>query len=236
MNQSDYLLALENALRALKSTKTKRILNDYRIKFQDGLNDGLSEEEISELLGDPAIAASEESKTKAPPRAILLALDVFLISFFFILSYLILIAAALWAIASVLGGVTVTFNLPFATIPAMPRFAGIALGLALISLGILLFSGTISGFAFIKKLFLKYIRWHKLAWKGISTSRDTTPLGLSLAKRKNILNTMKFSAVFFVIFLAAAYAVFAVNANSLQFWHSYDWFKDPSFDLFLFKI
>jgi uncharacterized membrane protein len=60
MTQNNFISTMENKLKKLEQSERKDILADYNEHFISGLEEGRTEEEIAETLGNPALLAKAQ--------------------------------------------------------------------------------------------------------------------------------------------------------------------------------
>lgn len=156
--------------------------------------------------------------------------DVFAGLFFLLLAGfgIVLATAALsFGVAAVclLGGLNI-----HGLIPAMPYWCGAVLGLSLLALTALFVVGCVYYGAFLRQLIRSFGRFQHNALANASGLAVLPPLPISpqfSAKTKHHLRTIALIALaLFAACFVLSYAVCALSAGSLQFWHVWGWFAN----------
>lgn len=156
--------------------------------------------------------------------------DVFAGLFFLLLAGfgIVLAAAALsFGVAAVclLGGLNV-----HGLIPVMPYWCGAVLGLSLLALTALFAVGCVYYGAFLRQLIRSFGRFQHNALANANRLAVLPPLPISpqfSAKAKRRLRTTALIALaLFAACFVLSYAVCALSAGSLQFWHVWGWFAN----------
>jgi uncharacterized membrane protein len=235
MTKTAYLEQLKKELDRLNVADAEEILQEYEQHFAFKLADGYSEEEIAAKLGAPGSIAAQFAAGETNPRPrgkgtkILLGVWLTLLG---ILEAALDIAFAAFgvgvfgaAVASAAVGTCLIgrFNV-FELIPSMPYSGAILLGVCLLALAILFFVLTVYCFSFLRQFVRASVRWRKNVLSG--TTLPLLPLGPQFApkKRRALRNILLFSLVVFGVSFVVGYAVLALQASSLEFWHVYEWF------------
>jgi len=235
MTKKEYLEQLEGELNRLNVGDAEEIVSEYEQHFAFKLADGHSEEEIAVRLGDPSAIAAQfaddgtKQKTgktgKKVARVVwltLLAMPEALFDIVFAAFGVVIFGAA---VAFGAAGVCLIGRLNVAgLIPPMPYSGAILLGVCLLALAALFFVLGIYCFAFLRQLVRASVRWRtnvlsESALPLLPASPQFQP------KRRRILRAALLIAlaVFGVLFVIG-YAVLALNAGALEFWHVYGWF------------
>ena len=238
MKKTEFLNKLNDELKRRNVADAADILEEYEQHFDLKLADGYFEEEIAARLGDPAMLAAQFDETEdAPARktgskpltVIGLGLaDVFAGLFFLLLAgFGIVLAAAApsFGLAAVclLGRLNI-----YGLLPAMPYWCGAVLGLSLLALAVLFAVGCVYYAAFLRQLIRSFGRFRHNALANASGLAALPPLPISpqfSAKAKRRMRTAALlSLALFAASFVLAYAVCALSAGSLQFWHVWGWF------------
>ena len=161
MTKKEFMKKLK---RLLPEKDRKDILLDYEEHFLTGLNEGKTEEQIAEELGDPADVAREYGyvQGKMPTRNIIFAaIGIILFDLFIgisLVSTLISVWLSLWAavLAMLVGSVALIIGsvLAIALVP-LPWYVLLFAGISL--LGFTALSGI--GMIYVSKWFYKAIKW-----------------------------------------------------------------------------
>ena len=117
---------------------------------------------------------------------------------------------------------------PFVDLAAMPYPSALLLGLALLALTAACVVGSIYYFAFVRQLMKAYARFHQNA---LASSKDEAALPalpvhpqFSAACRRRLRTALLVSFVLFGVCFVLGFALSALLAGSLEFWHAWGWF------------
>lgn len=233
MTRNEFMEKLTEELRRRRVGDAAEVAEEYEQHFAFKLADGYSEEEIAARLGDPAALAAQFE----PPRrsAGLTRLWLSIVDLFFGI-----LSVFLGAFGVVLGACVVAFGatgicligglgrLPMVSLPSMPLWCGIILGLSLLGLAALSAVGCVWFFAFLRQTFRAYGRFRQNA---LAPCRGEAILpGLPLApqlsgKTKRRLRTAALAGlVLFAVCFVGGYLACSLAAGSPEFWHVWGWF------------
>lgn len=220
------------------------MVEEYEQHFAFKLADGYAEEKIAARLGDPAALAAQffddadgaGQKSGRPSAALTWMWLVWADLFFGIFAVLLLAFGIVLAACVVsFGAVGVCLigdlgRLAFISLPQMPYWCGVIIGLSLLALCALSVAGCIWFFAFFRQLLRAFGRFHQNA---LAPSRGSAVLpALAVnpqfsAKAKRRLRTAALvSLVLFAVCFVLSYVVCTLSAGSVQFWHVWGWFVD----------
>lgn len=182
MNKQEYLNTLNKYLKNISKEDKEDIMAEYETHFISGVEDGQTEEEISQELGHPKDIAKEINATLAIDRAestngvsniwqaIISVMGLGILNFFVILIPFVIIISLLF------GFITTTLSL--LVTPFMLVVKGVYNGfdaiqtidiyvvLASFGLGLILFTITYLLTKWSYKLIVKYLRWNISVVKG----------------------------------------------------------------------
>ena len=240
MTKNEFMTRLTNELHRRNVADAADVVEEYEQHFAFKLADGYSEEEISAKLGTPEeLAAQFESASPAAKKrpAVLTWLWLAWADLFFGLFSVLLLAFGVVLAACVLSfgltGVCLVGNLrtlPYVMLPEMPYWCGAILGLSLLALCALAVVGCVWFFAFLRQIWRAYGRFHQnaLAPSNGSAVLPELPIAPQFApKKKRHLRTAALAALLlFAVCFVLAYAVCALSAGNVQFWHVWGWFVD----------
>ena len=240
MTKKDFLATLETELRRKNVSDAADIIEEYTQHFDFKLSDGYSEEEIAAKLGDPKKIAAQyepEFAAKGKRSAVLTRLwlawaDLFFGLFsIFLLSFGVVLAVSALSFGVV--GLCLIFNLgalPFVTLPSMPYLCGAILGVCLSALCVLTVCGCVWFFAFIRRIFKAYGRFHQNMLAPCKGAAALPPLPVlpqfSAKKKRRLRSVALISLVIFAAFFVISYIICSLWAGSLQFWHVWGWFAN----------
>lgn len=238
MTKHEFMTRLDNELRRRNVEDAADVAQEYEQHFAFKLADGYSEEEIAAKLGSPEkLAAQFEAapqSAKKPSAALTWLWLVWADLFFGIFAVLLLAFGAVLAACVLsfgLTGVCLIGNLrtlPYIMLPEMPYWCGAILGLSLLALCVLSVIGCIWYIAFCRQIFRSYGRFHKntLAQSRGGAALPGFPIAPQFApKKKRQLRTAALvELLLFVVCFVLGYAVCALSAGNVQFWHVWVWF------------
>lgn len=236
MNKQTFMDELIKGLSAGHVEDADDILAQYEEHFMRKNADGYTEEEIASKLGDPAVIAEEyeaQPNARSPKKAnIPLAIGFAFLDIFAVLFFAVAFA---WVIALLVGALSFLFTgfclvaVPafppgVLIIPYIPYVSGAMLGIAILSLGVLMGVLTAYSFLLAKKSAAAFFKWQKALYSG----KKTVPYAvfpLANGKPKRVLRriTLTALAVFAVLF-AAAFILMVIQAGTFGFWHKWGWF------------
>ncbi|SHI16165.1 Uncharacterized membrane protein [Sporobacter termitidis DSM 10068] len=238
MNKHSYLNELKNQLKARNVEDIDELLAEYDEHFTRKMADGYTEEEIAAKLGKPAEIALQFASvgTKAEGKGAgklvvgigLAFADIFVASFFIVLSAWVLVLGAA-AVASALCGVCLLLGplLPqgIVFIPPMPYFGAVFLAVALIAFGVLLAVAAVYSWALAVQLCRAYRRWHKNMLSGGKYPPLAKHPMLKDVPRRRLRSAALIALVAFGVSFVIGYIVLSIGAGALEFWHVWHWFQ-----------
>ncbi|NLF37171.1 MAG: DUF1700 domain-containing protein [Clostridiaceae bacterium] len=239
MNKKEFMDIMKNSLLESGISDMEDILNEYEEHFLFKMADGFSEEEVSLKLGDPKELAKQfvqeapVIKVKKKNRFFtglgLGFLDIFVGCIFLVL-FIGVIALAAVAISSATAGVLLITKMNIASLlPVMPYKSAVMFSVGLIALAILVFITVVYGFLWFKQLLVSYSRFHKNCMAKASNKAvypaKATFLQVSGKLKRTLRGTILVSLVIFLVAFIGGYAVSALEAKALEFWHVWEWFQ-----------
>ena len=239
MNKKEFMDKLKNSLLESGISDIDDILNEYEEHFLFKMADGFSEEEVSLKLGEPKELAKQfvqeapVIKVKKKNRFFtglgLGFLDIFVGCIFLVL-FIGVIALAAVAISSATAGVLLITKMNIASLlPVMPYKSAVMFSVGLIALAILAFITVVYGFLWFKQLLVSYSRFHKNCMAKASNKAvypaKATFLQVSGKLKRTLRGTILVSLVIFLVAFIGGYAVSALEAKALEFWHVWEWFQ-----------
>ena len=235
MTKAEYLEQLKRELNRLDVGDTEEIIFEYEQHFAFKLADGHSEEEIAAALGPPAAIAaqfaadgSKRATGKSGKKAVLIVwltllgipealLDLAFAAF----GVVVFAASAAFGTA----GACLIMRLNIAgLIPSMPYPGAILLGVCLLALAVLFFVLGIYCFAFLRQFIRASVRWRKNVLSEAALPLLPASPQFSPKKRRVLRTILLVSLASFGILFVVGYAVLALQAGALEFWHVYGWF------------
>ena len=240
MTKNEFITRLTSELYKRNVADSADIIEEYAQHFAFKTADGYSEEEIAARLGIPEELAAQfgESETavgKTQHSKVLTLLWLVWADLFFGI-----FAALLLAFGAVLAACVLSFgltgvclignlgNLPIVTLLPMPYWCGAVLGFSLLALCVLSVAGCIWYFAFCRQMFRSYGRFHRnalasAAGKAVLPPLTVNPQFSGKAKRK-LRQTALISLALFAVCFVLSFAVCALSAGNIEFWHAWGWF------------
>ncbi len=208
------------------------ILNDYEEHFKFKLEEGKTEEEISNNLGNPKNIAREFENNNVQVNKYekgtkrfyisMLSIPSFLV---YILMWLSVIAVFALAVSSfALGFCLITRINIFNLIPYIPYFSAFITALSYFALSIISSIATFYMALYIKHWGKIYVRW--------SSNYINGGHYLSISKQPSLSKKISFTLklilvistiVFFTMFTLGYFSM-ALSAGNLEFWHVWGWF------------
>ena len=237
MNKQAYLIELEGLLAEKGINDVDEIIAEYDEHFFRKLTDGFSEEEISKRLGTPKEVAAQFASEKngggksLGVKGIIISGLVFVdiaVASMFIALYAWVIAIGASAAACVVGGIAMLFE-PVLTgwvvhVPYMPYFGQIILAFAMVGLGVLFWVATVYCVTFTGRIAKAYFRWHSNLLKDKKRPPVVLHPMFSDRTRRRYRSILLVSLIVFGVTLVIGYAVLAISAGNLEFWHVWNWF------------
>ena len=237
MTKNEFMTRLAHELHRRSVADAADVIEEYEQHFAFKLADGYSEEEIAARLGTPEELAAQFGDTDAPRRrsgskplvvAGLCFTDVFAGLFFALLAGFGLVMAAAtvsFAAAAVclLGGLNI-----YGLIPDLPYWCGAILAISLTALAVLIVVGCVYYAAFLRQLIRSFGRFQHNALASASGEAALPALAInpqfSARTKRRMRSLALISLALFAACFVLSYAVCALSAGSLQFWHVWAWF------------
>jgi len=232
MNKSEFMQILNKELINNKVNDIDEILTEFEEHFAYKLEEGRSEEEVIRKIGNPVDIAKDylnTSKTEKRPNKAVLKVGLVLIDFWVYLMFLLF-----WLSVFVLGVFTITLcvlgvllitsaNL-YHLLPSMPYISSLILGISALALMVVSGIGTIHLSLYVKQWHKAYQRYRK----NLLNNNIYPPLSMhpKLSKRSSALLKLIniVGMVIFILTFTLGYFISALLANSLEFWHVWEWF------------
>jgi hypothetical protein len=231
MTKDDFLGRLEKSLRG-RVEDLGDILGEYEQHFARKLADGYGEEEIAARLGEPEALAEQFAESASPrrrPGKAFAFAGVCILSLFALCAFVALFAWVIGvgagAIASFATGICLVSPLRIGVgIPPMPYVGSLLLGLSILAFSVLCALATGYSFLFVVQLCRAYFRWAGNSLK--ATVLPPLPVNPQLppARRRRLRSLALAALAVMGGCFVAAYAVMAIMAGSLGFWHVWRWF------------
>ena len=119
-------------------------------------------------------------------------------------------------------------HFPFIDLPSMPYQSALLIGLALISLTAACVVGSIYYFAFVRQLMKAYARFHQnvLASSKGEAALPALPVHpqFSAARKRRLRTALLVNLVLFGVCFVLGFALSAMLAGQIEFWHAWGWF------------
>ena len=211
------------------------ILEEYEQHFAFKLADGFSEEEIAAKLGSPKDLAAQFGAEEAPQKGSLVLARVGLafadlaetLVFCALLGFGLVLTAGVLAFGA--AGLCLCLQWDLSGIlPPMPFAPALILGLALLSLAVLTFTGCLWYGGYLRQSLLAYGRFRRNV---LAKAQGRSPLPpvpsrpqISAKKARCLRNIARVSLTVFALLFVVGFVVAAVQAGSFQFWHVWHWF------------
>ena len=238
MTKQEYLNELRNELGKNGVEDAEDILTEYEQHFLFKLTDGFTEEEIAAKLGTPGTIAAQfagipsEKKQKGGKRKGLLVLWLTVIGAFELMLYgafLAFIAGVFCgSLVPVALGVELIAGVNFMNIlPPMPYGGALVFGIALISLGVLLFLFALYCFAYLRQMIRASLRWRKNLMRGEALPLLPMSPQFSTKTRRALRSVFLWSLMIFGITFVIGFAILVLYTQSWGFWHALGWFGYP---------
>lgn len=236
MNKTEFINTLTNTLREREIKDVDEIVAEYEQHFSFKMADGYSEEEIAARLGDPKSLGkqfdSETNKTATGNNAVVaigLVLVDIIVTMMFVLLFIWVIVMGAAAVALVVLGVCLIFNLNISNfLPSMPYFVALIFAAMSFALAVLAAVGTVYFWLYARQLLRSYFRWHRntLAATGGEALLPNIPAHpqISAAKNRSMRKIALIALTVFVITFQAGYIIAALTAGTFEFWHVWGWF------------
>ena len=238
MTKVDFMAQLAQELKKRGVADADDIMDEYEQHFAFKLSDGYSEEEIAAKLGSPKELAAQFDSL--PPKKMgagrfftifgLCWLDLFYGIFVVLLAAWGVVMAAM-VLSFGLTGICMIGRLdrfPIVTLPSMPYQSELLLGLALLALTAACVVGSIYYFAFVRQLMKAYARFHQNV---LASSKGEAVLPalpvypqFSSARKRKLRTALLVSFVLFGVCFVLGFALSALLAGQVQFWHAWGWF------------
>lgn len=232
MNKQEFMLILNDELVKNKVNDREDIIADFNEHFICKLEEGKTEEEVIQKIGNPVEIASdyknyESDSIKDQNKIIKIGLyfsDSFTYFTLFMVWLCIFVLGLMSISFFVMSGLLITTLNISDLIPSMPYISSLLFGLSVLGLAVLTLIGTIFLVLYANHWHKTYRRWRKNAINGHifpSMSIHPNPSKRFTTKLK-LLNI--FSAVVFLAMFTVGFVVSTIIAESIEFWHVWEWF------------
>ncbi|MBN1777083.1 MAG: DUF1700 domain-containing protein [Clostridiales bacterium] len=238
MTKNEFLSLLQKQLKQREVEDIGDILQEYEEHFAFKLRDGYSEEEIAAKLGDPGEIAAQYAAASAPRRnntgmkiiagTGLAFVDIvtfpFLAALYAFSAVLSALAAASLTVAvSYIGGLN-----PYGILPPMPTLCALITAVTMLALMALSVLGVYFWTGLVTQLVKSYLRYRKNFMAAASGSTKLLPYPVRLKTPPQLWRTLRkivlISLFAFVAGFVLTYAVCAISAGALEWWHAWNWF------------
>ncbi|MDR0917028.1 MAG: DUF1700 domain-containing protein [Oscillospiraceae bacterium] len=233
MKKADFLYELQTNLQKSRVSDADDILAEYEQHFDRKMQDGYTEDEISQRLGSPEDVASLYDAGNPAVRTQFIvkggiALADIGIAFVWILVFG-MIAVMFAAAAAFVGTgafIATGTAFPFTDVAplAMPAITRILIVAAEFGAAVLCALGGL----WYARLFGRQIKSYKRFRSNALNGAKLPPVPIfpltSLAVRRRERAVILVAAALLILGLVAAYTVSAISAHSFEFWHVWQWF------------
>lgn len=227
MNRPTFIKQLSDGLKKIGVTDIEEITKDYEAHFDNELEKGKTEEEISRELGkisDILLDFQSDKPTNEPIRRLSLYSVILSDIFIYIgmLSlYIVNLATVILSLASLLLGIYFIFAMNiFDIIPVMNPLFGQFLGFMFIAFAVLSFGASALLFKFLNTLMKRLGRWHKKVLKG-----EVNGYMLTVNQSKLIKAITLWSGLAVILLIITTYIIGVNIAGNPEFWHEWNWFE-----------
>ena len=241
MNKQEYLFALEKALIKAGVRDYNEIIEEYEEHFDMKSADGYGEEEIAARLASPEEIAGQFGEIKAAHntatvwqktlRITGLVFAHILAWPLFIMLYAWVVVVGAFALASLaVGGLLVmgasAWDVAWVNFIHMPYISSLLLGIALLSLAVLVGIGTEYCRLYTAQIIKVFMRWHGAM---LGKSSKSPPLSkhplINPKKRRVMRNIVLLALVVFIVTFVAGYISMVIISGSFEPWYVWQWFR-----------
>lgn len=233
MTKNKYLEELRKELKLNNVEDIDEIVAEYEEHFDFKIEEGLSEEEIAKKLSSPKEIAKEYiskevdinkfEKGVKTTGVVFMTIPLGLIYILMWASVLVLGAFAL--VSAVTGFCLITTINIAGLIPYIPYFPSLIIGIACFGLATLSAIGTIYLFLYVKQWGKVYLRFTK----NIINNNRYPSLSKHPKISKQLSSKLKLIAFIGLATFMSAFVIgfisMCIASNSLEFWHTWNWFK-----------
>ena len=240
MKRELYLKNLGSELGKNNVADIEEILNEYREHFKLKLEDGYSEEEIAARLGEPKELAAQYGEFAQASKGRGIGATIAILSgiiwlditvYAVILSlFAVVFSLALTAFSLGLAGICMAAGInstvvSFISIPVMPYFSSLLLGMTCIASGVLAAVGTYYSWLYSLQITKAFNRWNMFAITGRRT-HPPVPLnpGIEPKRRRQLRTVTLVSLAVMAVTLIGGYISLIIMSGSPEPWHVYSWF------------
>ncbi|MCR3906406.1 MAG: DUF1700 domain-containing protein [Tenericutes bacterium] len=215
MNKQEFMAQLESGLKKHQIKDIEDILSDYRMHFDHQIENGKSEADISQSLGDVGSIINDYSKIST--KRSLKWFDMVTVGFvaipMLIMLYGLLISLLAATVSSWAIAVYYLFRLStFGFMPHIPFGVHFIYVLASFAISIMFFCLSIYLIALIRSMTQQYL------------VKQTIRIGQYHVKKQYHL-ILKYSFWVVSIGFVLSYIISALIAKSFEFWHVWEWFS-----------
>jgi len=233
MNKKEYLDELKKELKLNNISEIDDILSEYEEHFKFKLEEGLTEEEISKKLSSPKEIAKEYisnnvsiNKFEKGVKATGITFLSIPLSMIYILMWCAVVALGAFSVATLGLGFCLTATINIASlIPYIPYMSSLIVGLASLGLSLLSAIGTIYMFVYVKFCGSIYIKWCKNIVNGTHYLVVSKNPNFSKKVSSKLKLLAMIGLIVFGVMLLLGYFTMSLQANSLEFWHVWNWFN-----------
>jgi len=227
MTRQTFIKELSDGLKKMGTSDIEEIIKDYEIHFDNEIEKGKTEEEISRELGKINDILLDFQIEK-PSTEVIKRMSIYSVVLSDIIIYLGMLSLYLGnlsiiilSLGSFLLGIYFLLSMNYLEfIPIMEPVFGQLLGFMFISLAVLSFGTTALLFRFLNTLMKKLNSWHKVVLKGV-VNRNMIYFNQS----KLIKRITLWSGLIVIILFIVTYVLGVNIAENPQFWHEWNWFE-----------
>ena len=237
MTRTEFLQQLEQELQKRGVSDAGEIVEEYREHFAFKLADGYSQEEIAAKLGSPLTVAAQYEPGEAV-RATggrrftgLLGLGLAEAAEFFVFLMLLAFGLTMTAadIAFAAAGVCLVAHFPVAgLLPNMPYGPACVLGLALVALSVLTYTGCVWYGAYLRQSLRAFARFRANVLAGMDGRPTLPPVParpqMDPVRFRRLRRVARGAVMVFAVLFVAGMAVSMLTAGAVEFWHAWGWF------------
>ena len=212
MNRAQFLKELESELKRRGVDEIEDVLDEYSEHFFCKMENGCTEGEVAARLGSPKAIAAQYAGRETGPAGSRVG-QVFAgigVSLGTIIAGALEIVLAAFGLCCAAAGVQLLLNQNwFGLLPGMPRASQLILGAALLALAV------VAALA---------CAWLGRMTVGCIRACRAKPQGRAAHIPAGSARPIAIAGVIFLTLLAAGFAVSAILAGSIEFWHTWNWF------------
>ncbi len=227
MNRITFIKQLSTGLKKIGVTDVEEVIKDYEAHFDNELEKGKTEEEISRKLGkiDEILVDFQLEKPVDEPIKRMSLYSVILSDIFIYIGmlslYLFNLSIIILSLGSLILGIYFILSMSVLEfIPVMNPLFGQFLGFMFIALAVLSFGVSALLFRFLNTLMKRLNQWHNKVLKG-----EINTVIITVSQSKLIKKITLWSCLAVVILMITTYIIGVNIADNPQFWHEWHWFE-----------